>query len=71
MGANQTETPFQIGADYPVWWNTNRPMVGGFYPARIIAVEPYRGPYAADFSHVLTLDAPTTRNGALRMTVKA
>lgn len=59
---------FKIGADFPVWWNTNRPKVNGFYPARIIAIEPYRGKYPQWFTHVLTLEAPSTRNGATQMT---
>lgn len=59
---------FKLGDDYPVWWNTNRPYVDGWYPATIIKITPYTGRY--NFTHVLRLVAPNTRRGWLEMVVR-
>lgn len=59
----------KVGEFWPVWWNTGREKVNGFYPARIEAVEPYTGRYKEWFTHVLILECPSTKNGALPMTV--
>ena len=57
----------KIGDDWRVWWNTGRPKVGSYYPARVIAIEPYTGPYQDLFTHILTLAAPNTDSGATQM----
>jgi len=59
----------QVGDDYPVWWNTNRPLVNGHYPARIIDMVPYLGLYKNFFTHVLWLEAPETKSGKSPMAV--
>lgn len=62
--------PFKVGDDYPVWWNTEREKIdGGYFPARIIDVFPYRGRYPQHFTHVLRLTDPNTKRGWSEMAV--
>jgi hypothetical protein len=61
---------FKVGDDHPVWWNTERPMVNGFYPARILEVKPYTGPLPF-VRCILKLEAPSTKRGWIEMSITA
>lgn len=55
---------------WPVWWDTGREKVDGYYPARVLKSYPYTGRYPEFFNYVLVLEAPRTRSGELEMAVK-
>ena len=59
----------QVGEDWPVWWNTGRPPINGYYPARILEVRPYTGLYTQHFTHILKLEPPGIRQGWVEMSV--
>jgi hypothetical protein len=63
------DLPIKVGDDIGVWWSTERPKVGSWNPARVLAIEPYRGRFTHLFTHTLTLQCPEARKGTCEMAV--
>ena len=58
----------KIGDSIKVWWRTFTKSENGQNLAEILEIRPYTGPYK-EFTHIVKLRAPSTKNGWLEMTV--
>jgi hypothetical protein len=63
------ELTFNVGDEYPVWWETYDKRPGGQHKAKIFEVMPYRGKFTEHFTVVLKLTAPKTKKGYVEMAV--